>query len=39
MVELPEGRTFDSAEVPAGLATKESLGLVAPEGFNHALTV
>jgi hypothetical protein len=34
-VELPKRRTFDGTELPTGFATKEPLGLAAPEGFDH----
>jgi hypothetical protein len=38
-VELPKRRAFDGAKLPAGLPMKEPLGLIAPEGFDHALSL
>jgi hypothetical protein len=34
-IELPKSLALDSAELPAGLAMKEPLSLVAPEGLDH----
>jgi hypothetical protein len=38
-VELPKSRSFDSAKLPAGLAMKEPLSFIAPEGFDHNRSV
>ena len=34
-IELPKSRALDGAELPAGLAMKEPLSLIGPEGLDH----
>jgi len=36
-VKLAKRRTFDGAKLAAGLAMKEPLRFIAPEGFDYAL--
>jgi len=38
-IELPKSRALDGAKLPAGLAMKKPLSLIAAERFDHCFTL